>query len=278
MTDEQYQPINPDHQPPTIGEDFPPGDHPLEIAARKGIGPLSQLGQSVWHGDTTPCVSCGQLVSRNAQMCDECEQDLSQQMIAKMKAHSGPWYVLEHVRQFPGVTLDRIVRQIRRGVVNETSIVRGPWTDHQWRFTIETPGLCLFFSRCWQCHADVAPTDTVCHACQVALIYEQQTTPKPVETYVPVAITPISPPIGNENLNALSHALTSGKISQQPPTWNEPSRVGGISTAWIAGSLVVIALVALSVIAQARSSQTENSPSPTPIVKPAIALDANGAA
>ncbi len=275
MTDEQNQQIDPANLQPGAEAYFPPGDHPLEIAARKGIGPLSTLGQSIWHGDTTPCVSCGQLVPRNAQMCDECEQDLSEQMIAKMKTHAGPWYVLEHVRQFPGVTLDRIVRQIRRGVVNATSIVRGPWTDHQWRFTVETPGLCLFFSRCWHCHADVAPTDTTCHACQVALIYEEAATPQPVETYLPAAITPISPPISNENIMALTRALASGDVATQPTAWNEPSRVGGISSAWIAGSLVVMALVVLSLIAQARS--TQEAITPMPIVTPTPMLGVDGA-
>jgi len=272
VTDEQNQPVNQANLEPAIGTDVPPGDHPLEIAARKGIGPLSALGQSVWHGNTTPCVSCGQLVLRNAQICEACEQDLSASMIAKMKTHAGPWYILEHVRQFPGVTLDRIIRQIRRGVVNETSIVRGPWTDHQWRFTIETPGLCLFFSRCWHCHADVAPTDTICHACKLPLVYETPTKPKPVETIMPVAITPISAPINNKNLVELSQAIDSVEVSKQPTIWNEPSRVGGISTAWIAGGLVVVALIALSVIAQSRSAQTAKPLSPAPLVTPATPL------
>ena len=128
--------------------DLPPGNHALEVAARQGIGPLSALGRETWHGRALPCVSCGQLVARNAPVCDHCAQDLSKEMLAKMAAHAGPWDVLEHVRPFPGVSLERIVRQIRRGLITETSIIRGPSTDFQWRFAVETPGLCRYFGRC----------------------------------------------------------------------------------------------------------------------------------
>lgn len=145
--------------------DWPPGDHPLEIAARRGLGPLSARGREVWHGEAVPCVSCGQLVRRGDIECDDCGQDLTPEMIEKMRAHAGPWYVLEHVRPFPGVTLERIVRQIRRGLLTETSIVRGPATDYQWRFAVETPGLCRYFGRCWHCHDEVGTEETYCKAC-----------------------------------------------------------------------------------------------------------------
>jgi hypothetical protein len=153
--------LNPEPFPP----DWPPGDHPLEIAARRGLGPLSALGRNVWHGEALPCVSCGQLVRRGDIECDDCGQDLTPEMIDKMRAHAGPWYVLEHVRPFPGVTLERIVRQIRRGLLTETSIVRGPATEYQWRFAVETPGLCRYFGRCWQCHDEVGTSETYCKSC-----------------------------------------------------------------------------------------------------------------
>lgn len=153
---------------------LPPGNHPLEIAARRGIGPLSPLGGEIWHGHAKPCVTCGQLVRRDATECDRCGQDLGDEMVEKMRAHAGPWYVLEHVRPFPGVSLERIVRQLRRGLVTETSIVRGPATDYQWRFAIETPGLCRYFGRCWNCHEEVSPSDTYCRYCLSNISFEQR--------------------------------------------------------------------------------------------------------
>ena len=159
--------------PPEYDDDLPPGDHPLEVAARDGIGPLSPIGRKVWHGNAIPCVTCGQLVLRDQTECHHCQQDLSPEMIAKMRAHAGPWYVLEHVRPFPGVTLERIVKQIRRGLLTETSIVRGPATDYQWRFVVETPGLCRYFGRCWNCHEAVSPADNCCLNCHSSLALNQ---------------------------------------------------------------------------------------------------------
>jgi len=153
-------------------DDLPPGNHALEVAARRGFGPLSTQGKKIWHGEATPCVSCGQLVERGAATCEDCGQDLSDEMVDKMRQHAGPWFVLEHIRPFPGVSLERIVRQIRRGFITETSIVRGPATDFQWRFAVETPGLCRYFGKCWRCHHHVTATDTYCPNCLSHLAFE----------------------------------------------------------------------------------------------------------
>lgn len=146
-------------------DELPPGNHPLEIAARKGYGPLSPRAREVWHGGGVPCVTCGQLVPRSDVVCSECGQDLSPDMLQKMRAASGPWYVLEHVRPFPGISLDRVIRQIRKGVIFETSIIRGPTTFHQWRFARETPGVAKYFGRCWNCQSSMPTAATYCPAC-----------------------------------------------------------------------------------------------------------------
>lgn len=161
---------------PEFDDALPPGNHALEVAARSGFGPLSNLAHEAWHGRAVPCVSCGQLVRRDESACVHCEQDLSDEMIKKMRQHAGPWFVLEHVRPFPGVSLERIVRQIRRGLITETSIVRGPSSDYQWRFAVETPGLCRYFGRCWCCHAPVTLSDTYCPQCLHYLSFEKPRT------------------------------------------------------------------------------------------------------
>ncbi|HNQ23648.1 MAG TPA: zinc ribbon domain-containing protein [Phycisphaerae bacterium] len=135
---------------------------------------MSSAARQVWHGDAVPCVSCGQLVHRDDTTCESCGQDLSEQMLQRMRAHAGPWYVLEHVRPFPGVALERIVRQIRRGVLTDTSIIRGPATHHQWRFAVETPGICRFFDRCWHCHEPITAEQEYCPACLVTLDFEEE--------------------------------------------------------------------------------------------------------
>ena len=148
---------------------LPPGNSAVEVAARCGFGPLSPLVSEAWHGDSKPCVSCGKLVRREAGSCAECGEDLSDTMMQKMRTHAGPWYVLEHVRPFPGVTCERIVRQIRRGVLTGSTIVRGPTTDHQWRFAGETPGLSKYLGLCWSCQTSVVEDQSRCPACNVEL-------------------------------------------------------------------------------------------------------------
>lgn len=146
-----------------------PGLSVVEIAARQGIGPMSTRGQAAWHGDAKPCVSCGMLVLRDCPICDHCGQDLSEDMLSRMRANSGPWYVHEHVRPFPGVSLDRLIRQIRRGVLSRTTVVRGPSTYHQWRFAAETPVLSKYLGCCWACQADVDARDRQCRRCSADL-------------------------------------------------------------------------------------------------------------
>lgn len=148
---------------------MPPGNSAVEIAARKGFGPLSPLVEASWHGDSRPCPSCGQLVRRSANLCPSCGEDLSDNMAERMRAFAGPWYVLDHVRPFPGVTYERFVRQIRRGVLTETTVVRGPTTDHQWRFAAEVPGLSKHLGVCWKCQGRVIPREMTCSSCGVDL-------------------------------------------------------------------------------------------------------------
>jgi len=193
---------------PEPNSDLPPGNHPLEIAARRGIGPLSPLAGLVWHGHAEPCVSCGQLVKRGATECDECGQDLSPAMLEKMRAHTGPWYVLEHVRPFPGVSLERIIRQIRRGLITEASIVRGPASDNQWRFAVEIPGLCRYFGRCWQCHKEVSPSDAFCQFCLSHLSFEK---PATAPTAAQRAASPVSQAVGPDAQPGTAPTPAQGK-------------------------------------------------------------------
>ncbi len=114
-------------------------EHPLSAAARAGYGPLSERGKESWHGNSTPCASWGQLKMREAGPCPHCAQDLGKAMLEKMAKHSGPWFVYDSVRPFPGVSLERMASLARRGALQRASIVRGPTTYYQWRFASETP-------------------------------------------------------------------------------------------------------------------------------------------
>ncbi len=246
-------------QSPDVGADtdLPPGDHALEVAARRGIGPLSGLGREVWHGRARPCVSCGQLVLRDEKNCDQCGQDLSEEMLAKMRAHAGPWYVLEHIRPFPGVSLERIVRQIRRGLITETSIVRGPSTDYQWRFALEAPGLCRYFNKCWHCHEKVTPYDTCCPLCSSYLLFEKlPSAPKSVPISKPsdqAAVLPSEDPAPLMNLARLSAAIGDSKLSAHEDVWDAPPRVAGVRATWAVAALLIVVIAVLMWFTKSRS-------------------------
>lgn len=270
MVDSPDSPITEQTSNDDAGPTLPPGDHPLEVAARKGFGPLSDAIASAWHGESIPCVSCGQLVRRTQISCDECGQDLSERMLVKMRAHAGPWYVLEHLRPFPGVTLDRIIRQIRRGLITETSIVRGPATDHQWRYAVETPGLCRYFGRCWHCHNEVAPSDSTCTLCRSSLnfVHHEETADQESKRMANAAKAILQP---TSELRELSAAVGMVASAASERDWDSAPRIGRVRATWIAGFLL-IAVIAVLIWATSvrRHRTTEKQPTGQSTVMPTV--------
>ncbi len=260
--------------------DLPPGDHPLEVAARGGMGPLSPLGRAIWHGEAVPCVSCGQLVRRGRRECDHCGQDLSLDMLAKMRAYAGPWYVYEHVRPFPGVTFERLIRQIRRGLLTETSIVRGPATDHQWRFAGETPGLSRYFGRCWNCHGQVTLADSTCPGCRAILLADRPATEPATPALRPSEPSSLIDPDvfdddGAEPQHpewlALKAALEAAPSASHNPVAVAPPNPVGFRTAWIIIGITVMMMAGLLVVVSVRNRLTR---APQPAASPQLAVPA----
>ena len=234
-------------------------------------------------------MSCGQLVRRGADICDECGQDMSDSMLEKMRQHAGPWFVFDHVRPFPGVSLERMIRQIRRGTLTATSIIRGPVTHYQWTFAAETPGICLFFGRCWRCGEIVRPTDIHCAVCHTYLGFEQPQSNGPTATRPALAgsvddsvvskpakhdATPeldcndsrLAEPAmtaddtaARQALAELSAVVDRPDIPVHDDVWDEPPRVGRFRASLIAVIMIVIAAVALMIFAEQRNRQVDPS-------------------
>jgi len=264
----QERPVTESDAPNSGTADVPPGTHPLEEAARRGIGPLSSLGQEVWHGEARPCVSCGHLVLRDQRECDSCGQDLCIEMIEKMRVHAGPWDVFEHLHPFPGVSLERVIRQIRRGIVTEASIVRGPATDFQWRFAVETPGLCRYFGRCWNCHGEASPSDTYCSHCLEYLSIEK---PKATSANTPdTADTDSQSAVAEEvttELRELSAVIGEGQLQRRESIHDEPPRIAGVRATWVALAIIAVVIASLLFVVQMRNSDhVSSSPALSPTV------------
>jgi hypothetical protein len=199
------------------------------------------------------------LVLRDQRECDHCGQDLGDEMIEKMRAHAGPWDVYEHLRPFPGISLERIIRQIRRGVLTETSIVRGPATDFQWRFAVEVPGLCRYFSRCWHCHAEVSPSDTYCGSCLTYLAFDKPQPPKP-ESGGPGE--PGQP--ATKELQELTAAVDRTGVQRHEPIHADPPRIAGIRATWVFVAILIVVVAVLLWVTESRSTDIPRAPRTTP--------------
>ena len=238
--------------------EIPPGNSAVEIAARKGFGPLSPQATDLWHGDARPCASCGQLVRRDAPSCADCGEDLSEQRLEIMRAHAGPWYVLEHVRPFPGVTFERILRQIRRGVLTATTVIRGPTTDHQWRFAAETPGISKYFGLCWKCQNAVTSLEHACNECGADL-----------GEVTDIAIRNPHSAVGeNPELAALRQAARS--VPRAPLLEPDRSPSGPTAVAWIVPIIVLVFVAALFAVVQWRDAEQRQPPpaGPQAVISP----------
>ena len=215
----------------------------VEQGAARGIGPLSPLGKLVWHGESRPCVSCGQLVRRTAARCDHCGQVLSGEMMYRMRQHSGPWYVHEHVRPFPGVSKQRLILQIKRGVLTPTTIIRGPGTHHQWRYAGETPGISRYLGICWACQSAVHEDDTTCPVCRKNLESDGED----------VLIE------GDETLDQHDPALDQlqAAVRSSAPRRrlaDGPARIGRVPAWWIVTALVILLMAVVYIVARLREN------------------------
>jgi RNA polymerase subunit RPABC4/transcription elongation factor Spt4 len=235
----------------------------VEVGARRGIGPLSPLGKIVWHGEARPCVSCGHLIRRTAARCQHCGQLLTGDMIQKMRKYSGPWYVLEHVRPFPGVSKERLILQARRGVLTHATIVRGPSTHHQWRFAAETPALSKYLGVCWACQATVHEDDTTCPVCRKNLDSDgEEVLIEGDETLEPPA----------QELDELQAAVRS--IVPRPRPADEPARIGRVPVRWVVAALVIVLMAVVYLVAaheNRRGRSGGKAAQPVPLVLPEAA-------
>ncbi len=248
----------------------------VELAARRGIGPMSLQAEDVWHGHAWPCVSCGHLVLRAETTCSECGQDISPEMIKKMEAHSGPWYVHEHVRPFPGVSLERLIRQAHRGVLVETTVVRGPTTHHQWRFACETPILSKYLGYCWCCHAAVSETDNTCLDCGIDLDggFNESAVLNGQPAQPQVQMIPAD---GSNELHQLSAAISTVPKSLRRREETETSKASLLPIPWLVGILSVVAVAAVLVVVWLRADAaiaTKPASAPTDATAPVEATPA----
>jgi len=201
-------------------------------------------------------------------------------MLRKMTQHCGPWYVLEHVRPFPGVSIERLLLQIRRAVLTPTTIVRGPTTCHQWRFAAETPVLSKYLGCCWACQANVLWSDHRCPECRrdlnggfaaiaaeadeaagkIAAAAERAAAERAAAEARRAGTTAgdgddfaAPPPVELGEIDRLREAVSAVILARRPLRTARPATVGRLRVSWIVGGLMVLTVAAVFIVVRVRS-------------------------
>jgi hypothetical protein len=111
------------------------------------------------------CPYCGavQLEQDHCDMCGGLFEPLSRQA---SQNQMGPWYVREPEHPFrPGCNYLTLKRLAERGLVNATTILRGPTTNQFWAPATRTPGVAHLLGVCHNCAQEVEKDEYSCTSC-----------------------------------------------------------------------------------------------------------------
>lgn len=148
-----------------------------------------------WRAGRRVCVACGEVFARSETRCPQCLQDHSPEALSRLADFAGNWFVFDPDHPVPGVKLDFLIKQARRGNLTATTIVRGPETKQQWKFAGETPGLAQHVGLCWFCGQQVQPSDPACPSCHVSFELSPQA---PVKTEVTSSLAHPAAPLAEQ--------------------------------------------------------------------------------
>jgi hypothetical protein len=124
--------------------------------------------QAAWQSDQSPCVYCGQVISRTEERCPHCKTSFSVAVRKASREIIGPWYYLDARNPSGrGVTFEALIKMIEKGRIKADSIVRGPTTHQDWMYAAETPRLAKYLAMCPHCFAEAKPEDIYCTRCQL---------------------------------------------------------------------------------------------------------------
>jgi hypothetical protein len=164
-------------------------------------------------------------------------------MLKRMARHSGPWFVYDNIKPFPGVSLERIHKLVERGGLTRTSIVRGPSTYFQWRFATETPGVATQLGRCWQCQVELSTDASAeCPACQAVLDRDVHAEAKPGSRSDPRSDSAVAEPELTPEMVALSAAAAEVPTSERR---RRPTQSNPLSLTFFAITVVVVLCIVI---------------------------------
>lgn len=120
------------------------------------------------------CPYCGSTQSEPEDRCVACGGFFDNLSLKVTQQHMGPWFVRDRHHPFrPGCSYEVLKKQIERGKVRPTTIVRGPTTRQFWSIARNVPGVAHLLGYCHACGSHVETTAERCPQCQTRFLEPQ---------------------------------------------------------------------------------------------------------
>jgi len=116
------------------------------------------------------CPYCGNTQSEPEDRCAACGGFFDNLSLKVTQQHMGPWFVRDRHHPFrPGCSYEVLKKQIERGKVKPTTIIRGPTTRQFWSVARNVPGVAHLLGYCHGCGGHVDPDADRCSHCHTRL-------------------------------------------------------------------------------------------------------------
>ncbi|MCG8614806.1 MAG: hypothetical protein MI802_01210, partial [Desulfobacterales bacterium] len=112
------------------------------------------------------CPYCGNAQTEPRDRCTACGGHFDELSLKATQGHMGPWFVRDRANPFrPGCSYEVLVKEIERGRVTATTILRGPTTRQFWSIAQNVPGVAHHLGYCHACGKTVKPGSSACEHC-----------------------------------------------------------------------------------------------------------------
>jgi len=112
------------------------------------------------------CPYCGNTQDAPEERCSTCGGFFDSLSLKVTQQHMGPWFVRDRHNPFrPGCTYEVLTREIEKGKIKPTTIIRGPTTRQFWSVARNVPGVAHLLGYCHACGAHVSPGADNCPEC-----------------------------------------------------------------------------------------------------------------
>jgi len=113
------------------------------------------------------CPYCGNTQADPKDRCAACGGFFDNLSLKVTQQHMGPWFIRDRHHPFrPGCSYEVLRKQIERGKVKPTTILRGPTTRQFWSVARNVPGVAHLMGYCHECGGHVDRDAEQCPHCR----------------------------------------------------------------------------------------------------------------